>query len=118
MLAFRYVKLNGLTSAAQYPYTARQGTCKQQANSPPVITSATRERLNGNENRLKEIVANYGPVSVAINAAKSLTNYKSGVYQNPQCSKAINHAVLLVGYGYDQKTKLDYWLVKNSWVKS
>lgn len=26
-----------------------------------------------------------------------------------------NHAVLLVGYGTDEETKEDYWLVKNSW---
>lgn len=119
MLAFRYAKTNSIVSANQYPYTAREGKCNRPAgdNSASILKSAVRERLNGNENRLKDIVANYGPVAVAINAANSLTNYKSGVYQNPKCPKALNHAVLLCGYGYDQKTKLDYWLVKNSWVE-
>lgn len=80
------------------------------------ISSAVRETLKGNENRLRDIVATYGPVAVAINSAKSLTNYRSGVYTNPKCPKLLNHAVVLVGYGTDKKTKLDYWLVKNSWV--
>jgi C1A family cysteine protease len=80
------------------------------------VLSAVRENLNGNENRLRDILATYGPVAVAINSAKSLTNYKSGVYTNPKCSKVLNHAVVLVGYGTDTKRKLDYWLVKNSWV--
>lgn len=118
MLAFRYVKINGLTSSDQYPYTGRAGKCRQTKSSGNILTSAVRERLNGNENRLKDIVAAYGPVTVAINAARSLTNYRSGVYQNPTCSKTPNHAVLIVGYGNDQKSKLDYWLVKNSWVNS
>lgn len=30
-------------------------------------------------------------------------NYKSGVYDNPKCSKNQDHAVLLVGYGTDPK---------------
>ena len=29
----------------------------------------------------------------------------------------MNHAVLIVGYGNDAKTNLDYWLVKNSYGK-
>ena len=27
----------------------------------------------------------------------------------------MNHGVLVVGYGYDEDTDLDYWLIKNSW---
>lgn len=118
LLAFRFIKTNGITTANEYPYAGRQGRCKKASDSSVGILSAVRENLNGNENRLKDIVATHGPVAVSINAAKTLTNYKSGVYTNPKCPKILNHAVILAGYGTDSKTKLDYWLVKNSWVKS
>ncbi|CRK86768.1 CLUMA_CG000600, isoform A [Clunio marinus] len=119
LFAMRYAKSNGLARASQYKYELRKKKCKRNVKKLDVkIRSTKKEQLNGNEKRLKDIVANYGPVAVAINAAPSLTNYRSGVYYNRRCSKSINHAVLLVGYGHDKKSKLDYWLVKNSWGSS
>lgn len=117
MLAFRFMKTNGITRADQYPYTGSQGRCGKASSFDTGVSSAVREDLKGNENRLRDIVATYGPVAVSINSAKTLTNYMSGVYTNPKCPKVLNHAVVVVGYGKDPKTKLDYWLVKNSWVR-
>lgn len=34
-----------------------------------------------------------------------------GVYDDPQCTKEVNHGVLVVGYG--TLNDKDYWLVKN-----
>ncbi|XP_029115910.1 cathepsin S-like [Scleropages formosus] len=65
----------------------------------------------GNEEALKEAAATTGLISVAIDATQpKFAFYRSGVYNDLSCTRKINHAVLVVGYG-----TLDYWLVKNSW---
>ena len=39
-----------------------------------------------------------------------------GIYCSNTCQQEqLNHAMMVVGYGTDEKTKMDYWLVKNSW---
>lgn len=35
----------------------------------------------------------------------------AGVYLDAECTKCVNHAVLVVGYGTEEGQ--DYWLVKN-----
>merc|ERR1712086_335222 len=56
---------------------------------------------------------NQQPVSIAIEADKSIFQlYKSGVLDGA-CGTSLDHGVLAVGYGTEDGK--DYWLVKNSW---
>jgi hypothetical protein len=60
---------------------------------------------------------NKGVVSVAMDAGgEKFQFYKSGVVT--ECGTSLNHAVDVVGYGYDEETNLDYFLIKNSWGSS
>jgi cathepsin L len=52
---------------------------------------------------------NITPVTISVDAT-SWHAYHSGVMDWSDCGPVINHAVLLVGYGTDEKTGLDYWL--------
>jgi C1A family cysteine protease len=117
--ALKYIASNGIAAYEDYPYTAKTGRCRASSvKKVPLKLGAVKfEKLRGNENRLKDIVANYGPVAIAIRAADSFMNYESGVYNNPKCSRNLDHAMLLVGYGHDNKSNMDYWLIKNSWVR-
>ena len=107
--AFLYIRDNhGLDTESSYPYNAHDGICKFKRSS----VGATDKGLvvvPDNEEALAVAVAAHGPVSVAIDASH-MQFYHHGIYDEPKCSsKALNHAVLAVGYGPG------YWLVKNSW---
>ena len=54
-----------------------------------------------------------GPVAVSVDAA--WRDYESGVFTSPDFDAHIDHAVVLVGYGTDEESKLPYCLIRNSW---
>jgi len=100
----------GIGSEASYPYTARDGTCK---DVPSVSTiSGYKDVQQGSEDALMNAL-NMQPISIAIEADQSSFQfYKSGVFTGP-CGTQLDHGVLLVGSGSDGGQ--DYWRVKNSW---
>jgi cathepsin L len=62
-------------------------------------------------------VAKLGPVAVSV-AAHDWGAYHAGIFDLPLTDVSntdVNHLVVLEGYGTDQETGLDYWLVRNSW---
>lgn len=113
-LGFTYVISKGIASEADYPYTARTGTCKE-GKKTATITGFVKT-IENNYTDLMVAIALVGPVSVSV-AADVWGSYSSGVFQG--CPKAprnviINHGVQLVGYGTDS-ARGDYWLIRNSW---
>jgi len=110
--AFEYIiKNKGIGSEASYPYTARDGKCKQ-VSSVATVSKYTDVKKN-DETALMSAV-NIEPVSVAVDA-QSWQTYRKGVMTG-LCGKQLDHGVSLIGYGTEGTT--NYWLVKNSWGTS
>ena len=60
-----------------------------------------------------------GPQSVSV-AAGNWQWYETGIFQNTNSSGGdnewgIDHAVQMVGYGFDKGYNMNYWIVRNSW---
>lgn len=66
-----------------------------------------------NETYIAAYVAEYGPISVAVQATQNWQQYKGGVLTSSCGSRNVDHAVVIVGYGTDSGQ--DYWLIRNSW---
>ncbi|KAL1784803.1 cathepsin Q-like [Sigmodon hispidus] len=119
--AFQYVLYNGgLEAEATYPYERKEGPCRYD---PKNLSAKIKEivALPRGEDVLMDAVATKGPIATGINVLyPSFYFYKTGIYHEPNCNpNIINHAVLVVGYGYEvNETHVEkYWRIRNSWGK-
>jgi len=113
--AFKYIISNkGICSESSYPYTGVQGTCKTSCSKVTKISSY-HDVTPKSDSALAQAIAQQ-PTSIAIEADQQVfQNYASGVLTG-NCGTSIDHAVLAVGYGVDNKVA--YFKVKNSWGAS
>ena len=44
-----------------------------------------------------------------------VTNYTGGIYYDTTGNVEIEHDISVVGYGHDEATGWDYWIIRNSW---
>ncbi|XP_055970609.1 dipeptidyl peptidase 1 [Sorex fumeus] len=125
LIAGKYAQDFGLVEENCYPYTGVDSPCKQRENCIRYYTSEYHY-VGGfyggcNEALMKLELVRHGPMAVAFEVYDDFLHYRKGVYQHTGLRdpfnpfELTNHAVLLVGYGTDPHTGLDYWIVKNSW---
>eukprot|EP01089_Gocevia_fonbrunei_P022852 TRINITY_DN93_c0_g1_i1.p1 TRINITY_DN93_c0_g1~~TRINITY_DN93_c0_g1_i1.p1 ORF type:complete len:335 (+),score=84.29 TRINITY_DN93_c0_g1_i1:351-1355(+) len=114
--AFKYIISNkGIDTESSYPYHAKDEKCHFERDHVGATIETYKNVPSRSEKDLQSASAEVGPISVAIDAShSSFQLYHHGVYDEKACSStALDHGVLVVGYGKDGATP--YWLVKNSW---
>jgi len=117
--AYQYIiDAGGLVTEDQYPYTSGDGDsgeCQEQSDF--AVTVKSYSAVSSDEDEIAAALVANGPLSVALNAESSLMDYTGGVIDlsSDECDpQALDHAVLIVGYGTDDNGA-DFWIVKNSW---
>lgn len=100
-LAFAFLQTNALMKESDYPYTGKDGTCKQKTG---VIKTRTYKQVGANSPANLVNAIAIGPVSVAIEADTYVfQSYSTGVITSTSCGTNLDHGVLAVGYGTDAK---------------
>lgn len=129
-LAFDLVKERGMVEEWEFGYQEEEGgdapACKLESSlgsdgywKKSVVGIDDYVVLpSNNYTVLMNVVAKMGPVAVSV-ACHPWVLYHSGVFYSPlskeNSATDLNHLVVLEGYGTDQETGEDYWLVRNSW---
>jgi len=113
--AFQYIQATGgLALESQYTYTATDGTCRASSYSMYDKITGYTDVSADNSDALATAVCSR-PVSVAIEADQTAFQFYSGGVIDGGCGTSLDHGVLVVGFGFDSSSNLNYWKVKNSW---
>uniref|UniRef100_A0AC11C005 Cathepsin C n=1 Tax=Ovis aries TaxID=9940 RepID=A0AC11C005_SHEEP len=128
LIAGKYAQDFGLVEEDCFPYTGTDSPCKLKEGCFRYYSSEYHY-VGGfyggcNEALMKLELVQRGPMAVAFEVYNDFLHYRQGVYHHTGLRdpfnpfELTNHAVLLVGYGTDAASGLDYWIVKNSWGTS
>jgi C1A family cysteine protease len=111
--AFKYTRDYGVILGTSYPYKGVKGTCGYKVANAVFRNTGWVAVPKNDQVQLAAAVAQ-GPVASAVQADASVFQfYTGGIIDGTACGTAVNHAVLIVGYGTENGK--DFWLVKNSW---
>lgn len=118
---YEYLNKVKLMSEEDYPYTNSQTrsevtVCKDQDQAQKGIAQLKGYEQNSRAtvDDLKAQLAK-GAVGIQVQASGWGRNYRGGIFTSDSCYNRSNHAVTAVGWGIDESTGADYWIIKNSW---
>ena len=113
-------------------YTSRPGSrrCWYQGNPTLVLKSMVASWDEHTERDIENILLDGHAVVTTMEVTQDFQFYTEGVFMSDQCQnwhlghyrdyqwnelRPLRHAVVIVGFGTDHRTGLQFWKVKNSW---
>lgn len=114
--SYDWLKDNKTMREADYPYTAKDGTCRYDESKGVTNVSSYGRTFGRNAN--KNAILRQ-PVNVAVAAGNDVfRNFSSGVITaSSGCPVRIDHAIVAVGWGVTEDGT-EYYIVRNSWGES
>ena len=108
---------HGLCTEADYPRSKAREPCHSSSCEAAFKLKGLEMLPAGNQTALEAAVATR-PVATGVNAGSTAFELYTGGIISSGCEGAIDHYVLIVGYGTDAGTGVDYWIAQNTWGTS
>jgi len=123
--AWRYMQTSGVVADSCFPYSAGTGS------APPCRTSCVdgepfkkyyvqqgSVRTLTSVSAIQNEIFENGPAEASFTVYQDFFSYSGGVYVHRSGGVAGGHAIKIIGWGKDEQSGLDYWLIANSWGTS
>ncbi|KAI7983302.1 Cathepsin R [Camellia lanceoleosa] len=120
--AFNYVQTNGIRTESEYPFVATKCPCKPK-NEQEKLSSIHISKIitidYTDEAQILKVTQQ--PVAGGVYLTNEFNELKGEIYEGSENylrnkeGKILRHAILLVGFGYDEKYGKYYWIIKNSY---
>jgi len=101
----------GVADEACYPYQPYDQACSPCADWESRVTKIDCYRQSNGDARIKQDLADYGPLVTSMDVYADFFSYTGGIYAHTWGEYVGGHAVTLVGYDDTG----GYWIAKNSW---
>lgn len=111
----------GAAMEQDYPYQARNQSCRGSQVPHPYKIEDYGEVPGYNIDQMKAAIHQYGVIGVTMSVCGSIPAYGGGVYDSTECNwRATNHIVAIVGWddNVQHKRGKGVWFVRNSWGSS
>ncbi|CAF3825991.1 unnamed protein product [Rotaria sp. Silwood1] len=109
-----------IATDTSYPYIGKQDSCRTDGINEIDLGQVEYVDIPvGDEKQMAEALIKNGPIFIGLDADSELFMfYQSGILKIDSCPNGrydMDHAMVVVGYAYDEELKLPYWIIKNSW---
>ena len=66
--------------------------------------------------QMKDQIYNHGPIQCSIMVTSKFYRWDGkGIYSEKIWKVSIDHAITVVGWGYDEESDKEYWILRNTW---
>ena len=122
LLAWNFIQKTGLVEDDCYPYTSGTtkvaGECKSSCANSNKKWKPSKGQLVEHPTSvllIQQEIQENGPVEAAFTVYEDFMSYAGGVYQHTSGNLLGGHAIKCIGWGHDDASGFDYWLMANSW---